>query len=102
MATTVADMIPYLATGFSGNEWKDMGTKALDTWGNVKEQDFWLEDQGFGGDPVNQGFNTQDGGQWWEEQEQIKSNTADLLKNQYNLNDDQIDELLDIKTGFNF
>ena len=100
MATTVADMIPYLATGFSGNEWKDMGTKALDTWGNVKDKVFgW--NQG-GGELGNQGFNTQDGGQWWEEQEQIKSNTADLLKNQYNLNDDQIDELLDIKTGFNF
>jgi hypothetical protein len=81
MATTVADMIPYLATGYSGKEWGDM----IDT----------------GIDKVT-GFNTQDGGEWWKEQEQIKSNTADLLKNQYNLNDDQIEELLDIKTGFNF
>ena len=101
MGTTVADMIPYLATGYSGNEWADMATKALDTYGNVKNKIFG-GGAGFGGDPVNQGFNTQDGGEWWEEQEQIKSNTADLLKNQYNLNDDQIEELLNIKTGFNF
>jgi hypothetical protein len=81
MATTVADMIPYLATGYSGKEWGDMINTGIDKV---------------------TGFNTQDGGEWWKEQEQIKSNTADLLKNQYNLNDDQIDELLDIKTGFNF
>ena len=79
MATTVADMIPYLATGYSGQQWGDMLGAGIDKIG---------------------GWNTQDGGEWWKEQEQIKGNTADLLKNQYNLNDDQIEELLDFKTGF--
>ena len=79
MATTVADMIPYLATGYSGQELGDM--------------------LGTGMDKLS-GFNTQEGGDWWEEQEAVKGNTADLLKNQYNLNDDQIEELLNINTGF--
>ena len=78
MATTVADMIPYIATGYSGNEWSDIMDKG---WDKIT------------------GFNTQDGGEWWKEQEQVKEDTSNLLKNQYNLNDDQIEELLNIKTG---
>ena len=78
MATTVADMIPYIASGYSGNEWSDMMDKG---WDGIT------------------GFNTQDGGDWWKEQETIKEDTSNLLKNQYNLNDDQIEELLNIKTG---
>ena len=78
MATTVADMIPYIATGYSGNEWSDIMDKG---WDKIT------------------GFNTQDGGDWWKEQEQIKEETSNLLKNQYNLNDDQIKELMNIKTG---
>ena len=94
MATTVADMIPYLATGYTADQWKTGAKNVFNKYSDMKENIF--------GPQPTTGWDTQDGGEWWKEQETIKDNTADLLKNQYNLNDDQIEELLDIKTGFNF
>jgi len=81
MATTMADMIPYLATGYSGQQMGD----ALGT----------------GMDKLT-GWNTRSGDEYLQEQEAVKENTSNLLRDQYNLSDDQIQELLNVNTGFNF